>query len=73
MLGNVWEWNWDWYGAYASGSQTDPQGPTAGTYRVLRGGSWRNVTSLARSAYRYGLVAGDRLNDFGFRIVRPFP
>ena len=39
MHGNVLEWCQDWYGGYAVGPFTDPQGPAIGAYRVLRGGS----------------------------------
>lgn len=40
MSGNVWEWCWDWAGAYGTSAQTNPKGPNSGTHRVLRGGSF---------------------------------
>ena len=42
MLGNVWEWCHDWYGAYDSAHAYDPIGAAEGTDRVLRGGSWND-------------------------------
>ena len=39
MSGNVREWCYDWYGNYI-GPETNPNGPTTGTYRVQRGGYW---------------------------------
>jgi formylglycine-generating enzyme required for sulfatase activity len=71
MHGNVWEWCWDWYGAYPTSTQTDPMGASSGTYRVNRGGSWLNATRGVRSAYRGGSTLSGRYYDIGFRLVRP--
>jgi formylglycine-generating enzyme required for sulfatase activity len=67
MHGNVWEWCWDWYGAYA-GAQTDPAGAMSGTYRVQRGGSCISPGEGVRSAVRTGNVPVTR-GVLGFRLV----
>ena len=71
MAGNVWQWCWDRYGSYSSGSQTDPRGPTSGSYRVSRGGSWCDVALICRTALRGGYLPGIWRNFIGFRSVLP--
>jgi len=74
MHGNVWEWCQDWYGEYAAGAATDPQGAASGPFRVLRGGCWRGNPESCRSAYRYNSPPGYRVNlDGGFRVVLAGP
>ena len=70
MLGNAWEWCWDWYGGYVAGSVTDPEGPTTGSSRVYRGGSWVSNAGDARAAYRDSVVPLDRTNGLGLRAAR---
>ena len=69
MHGNVWEWVQDWYGEYRDGSVKDPQGPSAGESRVLRGGSWFNHAKCCRSVSRGGRSPDSRCDDYGFRLA----
>ena len=70
MYGNVWEWVQDWYGAYPAGSVTDPQGPSRGSHRVSRGGSWFSDARLCRSAVRGLNFPVVHSRGLGFRLVR---
>ena len=72
MSGSLWEWCSDWYGRkyYASSPELNPQGPTDGSNRVIRGGSWYNYPSSLRVAFRsyYSPSYGSFI--LGFRPAR---
>lgn len=74
IIGNVWEWVADWYGAdyYAIGEARDPIGPNVGIMRIVRGGSWVNPdVSMLRCAYRHKVPPDTYAYSIGFRIVCP--
>jgi len=70
MHGNVLEWCWDYFGDYVAKAFTDPIGPSLGTDRVRRGGSWYTGGQHARSAYRLGNKPTSKFMYLGFRLAR---
>jgi formylglycine-generating enzyme len=72
MAGNVMEWCWDRNGAYSSDAQTDPRGPSSGSYRIMRGGSWGSQHGQTRVACRIDLNPPTFVYEsVGFRSVLP--
>ena len=77
MSGNVWEWCFDWEGAYSSSGQTDPMGPSSGSLRVYRGGGWSDYASswsddyaeCCRVSYRSYDAPGIRDVNLGLRLA----
>lgn len=69
ITGNVLEWCSDRYGDYSSNAQTNPQEPSSGDERIIRGGSWLNNAWLCHISYRsYELLSYSNLY-LGFRLV----
>ena len=71
MTGNIWELCSDWYGNYNSYSGTNPAGASLGQYRVVRGGSWKSIADISRTANRAGDSPDYRDDGDGFRLVLP--
>ena len=72
MLGNVWEWCSDRYGAdyYSKSPSADPRGPSEGGFRVMRGGSWYRYAWFLRHSARFWGRPDAAYRHVGFRCVR---
>lgn len=70
MSGNVFEWSWDWFDSYVNLSVSDPKGPSVGSFRVRRGGSWYDAAHACRISDRYGSSPDYRSDHVGFRLFR---
>lgn len=71
MHGNVLEWCSDWYSGdyYGKSPSSDPAGPSEGSDRVPRGGSWSDDARYCRSALRDFNSPGSRRYYLGFRVA----
>jgi sulfatase modifying factor 1 len=70
MAGSVWEWVWDYDGAYPTTSHTDYAGPTTPAYRADRGGSWAFDSGHLRATYRDATPPDSAFADVGARCAK---
>ena len=70
MSGNVWEWCQDRYDQdYYKDNVTDnPQGPKSGSYRLCRGGGWRQYSAISRVSFRGRNKTDSTFNYIGLRL-----
>ena len=69
MSGNVSEWCQDWYADYGDTSQTNPSGPSSGSFHMYRGGSWYNSAKYCRVSIRNRYTPMYYFNDLGLRLA----
>lgn len=69
MLGNVWEWCWDWYGDFAPGGKVNYEGPLSGSTKICQGGGWFDGAAGFLETYRFGQSPHSADSNIGFRVA----
>src|SRR5574344_2553965 len=70
VSGNVAEWCSDWYSTYdETATATDPTGPSSGTKRIVRGGSWNSSLAALAAGSRSSALPTAASDTRGFRVV----
>lgn len=69
MAGNVFEWCLDFFEVYKSKECVNPRGPSSGTKRMYRGGSWKSRAGNLRTTARNFNLPEYSSNDVGFRVL----
>ncbi len=70
MMGNVFEWVYDWYGLYKAEYQEDPKGPKSGSLKVHRGGCYKYSKEWENSRARIGGQPQYSYPCVGFRCAK---
>ncbi len=78
MAGNLYEWVMDWYGEeyytnFSTERAVNPRGPSEGTGKVQRGGSYINSPYRLRSSFRTKGDPSEQDQNVGFRCAQDVP
>ena len=71
MTGNVEEWTNDWYGKdyFSRKDVENPQGPSGGNSKVVRGGSWKSEKEEVSVTRRAAYTPDSKSTSLGFRLA----
>jgi sulfatase modifying factor 1 len=72
MAGNIAEWTADWFDReyYQRNESSDPKGPAAGEYKVIRGGAWSDPPKRITVFFRNWVRPNQRTPNIGIRCAQ---
>jgi iron(II)-dependent oxidoreductase len=72
MAGNIAEWTSDWFDReyYQRNQSSDPKGPAAGEYKIIRGGAWSDQAKRITVFFRNWVRSNQRTPNIGFRCAQ---